>query len=141
MVSPENRAWIWPVALAGTIFFGSGHGIVAGPPIVGFDKFAHFSIFGLLATLVARCPTAVRRGTKGLAGAVVATSLYGALDEWHQSLVAGRSVTVSDWVADTLGAIVAVMLYARWRSYQRLLEWPARPAIEISGGSLTNRVR
>lgn len=33
-------------------------------------------------------------------------SLYGALDEWHQSFVPGRTPEVGDWVADTVGVIL-----------------------------------
>ena len=49
-------------------------------------------------------------------------SLFGATDEWHQSFVPGRASEVKDWVADTLGAALAVSLYAGWGRYRRLLE-------------------
>ncbi len=35
-------------------------------------------------------------------------SLYGASDEWHQSFVAGREADILDWLADTLGASMAL---------------------------------
>ena len=35
-------------------------------------------------------------------------SLYGFSDEWHQSFVAGRQSDSADWVADTIGAGLAV---------------------------------
>ena len=35
-------------------------------------------------------------------------SLYGLSDEWHQSFVAGRESDSADWVADTIGAGLAV---------------------------------
>lgn len=37
-------------------------------------------------------------------------SLYGISDEWHQSFVPGRSADVLDWVADTVGATLALVL-------------------------------
>ncbi|MCK5831984.1 MAG: VanZ family protein [Methylococcales bacterium] len=41
-------------------------------------------------------------------------SLYGLSDEWHQSFVPGRDADVMDWVADTLGALIALcILYFR----------------------------
>jgi len=43
--------------------------------------------------------------------AIVATSLYGASDEWHQSFVPLRDSDVHDWVADTIGAAAGVALY------------------------------
>ena len=40
---------------------------------------------------------------------VVFSSLYGLSDEWHQSFVEGRQSDVLDWVADTTGAILAML--------------------------------
>jgi VanZ family protein len=42
--------------------------------------------------------------------AVALSSLYGATDELHQTLVPDRTATVSDWVTDTAGAIAGVLL-------------------------------
>lgn len=33
---------------------------------------------------------------------------YGAIDEWHQSAVPGRVASVSDWMTDGCGALLAV---------------------------------
>ncbi len=39
-------------------------------------------------------------------------SFYGISDEWHQSWVPGREADVLDWIADTVGASIAlIMLY------------------------------
>jgi VanZ family protein len=35
---------------------------------------------------------------------IIAVSVYGALDEYHQSFTPGREVSALDWLADTLGA-------------------------------------
>lgn len=35
-------------------------------------------------------------------------SLYGLSDEWHQSWVPGRDADSLDWVADTIGAALAI---------------------------------
>jgi len=32
--------------------------------------------------------------------------LYGVLDEWHQSFVPGRVVSVADWAADIIGVVL-----------------------------------
>lgn len=37
-------------------------------------------------------------------------SLYGLSDEWHQSFVVGRESDSADWIADTSGAILAILL-------------------------------
>ena len=120
----ERRAWIWPLTLAAMIFFASGHSRVAGPEILGFDKLAHFSIYGLLGTLLARVPSVARVKKLGVFTGAVLASLYGVFDEVHQSFVPGRSVEVMDWVVDTAGACLAVWLYARWSDYRAFLEAP-----------------
>jgi len=114
--------WLWPATLAAAIALASGRSEVAGPDIVNIDKLAHFLVFGLLATLIARIDGVRAWPGLGLGWAVVLASTYGLLDEYHQSFTPGRFVEVADWVADTLGAAVAVALYARWPWYRRLLE-------------------
>lgn len=36
--------------------------------------------------------------------------LYGALDEWHQSFVPGRTPDATDWLADVAGVIAGYSL-------------------------------
>jgi VanZ family protein len=122
--APHTRRlrWIWPLAMAGLIVFASSQSHIPGPKIHNFDKLVHFSAFGLLATLVAR----VGPGWRGAVWALIITSAFGASDEWHQSFVPGRSCDFFDWLADTLGAAVAVAGYAGWSRYRNLLEWSLR---------------
>jgi VanZ family protein len=40
-------------------------------------------------------------------------SLYGVSDEWHQSFVAGRSSDAFDWLADTVGASLAMVFLSQ----------------------------
>lgn len=102
------------------IVVASGRSEVASPDLVDFDKVAHFGVFGLLAMLVVRNGFTPRRAWV----AVLAVSLFGLTDEWHQSFTPGRSVEFADWVADTLGAIVAVTIYVRWPRARAVLEHP-----------------
>ncbi|WPJ94478.1 VanZ family protein [Coraliomargarita algicola] len=122
------RAYWWPALLILAIFAASSTPRLATPDL-GFqfskDKLAHFLVFGLVATAILRTPWLRRRRCRDLITAVVITSAYGCCDEFRQSLTPGRSVEVADWIADTLGAIVAVSAYARWHLYRRILEWRA----------------
>jgi len=45
---------------------------------------------------------------------ILVGAAYGALDEWHQSLVPGRDPSVGDWVADAVGVVLGFLLF---RSY------------------------
>ena len=73
-------------------------------------KLAHLFAFGLLA-LLARWSFADHQPTRADLLAVVLTSLFGAVDELHQSFVPGRRAALDDWLTDTLFAALAV--YAR----------------------------
>ncbi|MBC8189796.1 MAG: VanZ family protein [Puniceicoccaceae bacterium] len=124
-----TRAYLWPGLLALAIFTASGAQQLATPDL-GFqfskDKLGHFLVFGLLATAILRTPKLRDLRQRSLLMAALIASLYGGFDEVRQSFTPGRSVELADWLADTLGALVAVLVYARWHSYRRLLEWKAR---------------
>ena len=120
--SPERRAWLWPVVIAVLIFSASSRSTVAGPRIPNFDKVVHFSVYGLLGTLACRAIA----GRRGAWWALIVVSAYGATDEWHQYFVPGRSTELADWVADTAGAAIAILMYRRWTAYRLLLERPLR---------------
>lgn len=114
------RAYFWPVAIAVLIISASHRSRVASPEIVNIDKLAHFAVYGLLATLLCRLGS----GWRAAWGALMLASAFGASDEWHQSFVPGRESELADWVADTCGAALAVVLYQGSTHYRRLLEWP-----------------
>jgi VanZ family protein len=118
--TPSRWQWGYSLALAATVVWASSSGQVAVPDcadFVNFDKLAHASVFGLLATLVLRALP-----THHPIWAVLIVSLFGATDELHQHFTPGRSMDVLDWVADTIGAVVAVSFYTYWAGYRRTLE-------------------
>jgi VanZ family protein len=120
--SSDRRKLLWPALVAATIFLASSRSTVAAPGIHNFDKIAHFSVYGLLATLLVR----LGQRPRAIALALLFTSLYGVSDEWHQSYVPGRSSEFADWCADTLGGALAIALYAGWPWYRARLERPLR---------------
>jgi VanZ family protein len=115
--------WFWgPVAaLAAGIFYLSSQAlpevIAPGP---GFDKVAHFGVYGLLGALLARAFFGTTRmGTvPTIFLAAVLGGLYGVTDEIHQSFVPARSAEVLDAVADAAGSLAGALGYAfvraRW---------------------------
>lgn len=133
------RARVWPILIAGLIVAASHRPKLASPgDIPHLDKMVHFAVYGLLATLVCRNGA----GWRAAAGAWLIVAAFGATDEWHQSFVPGRSVELADWLADTLGAALAVCLYAGVERYRRVLErdlWQPRVEKTTTGPKLTGR--
>jgi VanZ family protein len=122
-----KRHTIWPFALALAIFMASGTKNLAAPDLgfdFSYDKLAHLLVFGLLATAVLRIPRVFNSSWIGVCITIALISLFGALDEYRQSFTAGRYVELDDWIADTLGAIIASVVYYKWHYYRRFLEWP-----------------
>ncbi|AHF91093.1 teicoplanin resistance protein VanZ [Opitutaceae bacterium TAV5] len=110
--------WVYVVLLISTVIWASNHSRVAAPSISNFDKLAHFSVFGLMGTLVLR-----QLGQRRWWLALLLVSLFGASDEIHQHFTPGRSSDIRDWIADTSGAAVAIAAYCLIGPYRRLLEW------------------
>ena len=108
----------------GIIFFLShqtGDTVVL-PDLPNIDKLLHGLVYGTLAaaTLYA-VPDGVIREFPWWSGVsvVLFCLLYGLSDEWHQSFIPGRFPSGWDIGADTLGAVVVVLVWVKWSSSQR----------------------
>lgn len=103
----QKGARLLSVAWMGMIFVLSSQSSVPVPNVAeSQDKFMHLIAFGVLGVLAARgWPPRVMRDVLYL---VLAVSVYGIVDEIHQSFVAGRDASVYDWLADTLGGLIGV---------------------------------
>ena len=80
------------------------------------DKLWHMAEYGGLGALVTRLLRSLNdwRLRPGLiALAVLLCSANGAADERFQSTVPGRESSVYDWAADTVGATLGALAYAR----------------------------
>jgi VanZ family protein len=79
----------------------------------GADKVFHIAVYFVLGVLgvgaVARLRADWPRPLVG-SGALVVGALFGALDEYHQSFVVGRQMSMQDWLTDLLGLALAVIL-------------------------------
>jgi VanZ family protein len=110
------------VLYIGAIFYG-GLIRMRALPEVGFvptDKLLHAVAFGGLAFLLFRAavfgmPRAATRTQ--LSFAALGASAVGALLEVCQAFVPYRSADVLDWVADTVGAALAVALISVWQRH------------------------
>jgi VanZ family protein len=112
-------SWLPPLVYMAVIFYISSlsHPFPEVTARVS-DKVLHTIEYGVLAVLFMRALW--REGVSwrdAALAAVVMTSLYGATDEYHQAFVPNRSSTISDWVADsigaTMGASAAAAAFAR----------------------------
>ena len=77
------------------------------------DKVAHLILFGTLGI----CLGLGRRwGGDRLPHLLLLAGgwFYGALDEWHQSFVPGRSPDLMDWLADVVGVTLGYLLVLRF---------------------------
>ena len=81
---------------------------------IGLDKVAHITMFAVLAGLWAWASASTRRLFWPAVGAVA----FGALTEWQQHFVPTRSMELGDFLADSSGVALALVLFAvmaRWR--------------------------
>jgi len=84
------------------------------PSVAVGDKLKHFTAFfglSVLLSLTLLYQNKVLLLKKYfLAAALIISSIYGLLDEIHQSFVPGRNNEFLDWVADSLGAAAGVFI-------------------------------
>lgn len=97
--------WAAAVLTLGTLQLKSG-----GLP-VGWDKAAHFAMYGVGGALAAW--TGYVRGHREGLIALIAVLLTGVADELHQSTLATRRADLLDWIADAAGAGIFYLVLGR----------------------------
>jgi VanZ family protein len=86
------------------------------------DKFHHFSAYFVMSMFAWRCLRHLGISSSLLAMAsIVFCSLYGISDEWHQSFVEGRNSDSLDWLADTIGACIGMLVLGGFFRYKKTL--------------------
>ena len=79
--------------------------------VVHLACFAAFAFFTALAFFGIKAPGDESSWIKRIFLPALVISLYGIIDEIHQSFVPGRSSSFLDWCADTIGAIIGSSLF------------------------------
>lgn len=154
-----RRWWIWilPISLASAIIWLSSRSSypmdVSLPP--PWDKLAHASAFGALAFAF---DLALRFSIRGLPMyrrhlfVLVFVMVFAASDEWHQRFVPNRSCDIFDWLADMVGAILALklavlpFLWTRkltgtsWEKGKPFRPFPSRPLILVADPHWTDEL-
>jgi VanZ family protein len=104
--------WAAVIAWMGVIFFLSAQSKLPDltPGLPGLEEIGgHLTAYGVLAGLL----WWALRGTRvryPATWALVLAVLYGATDEFHQSFVPGRDMSLSDLMVDLIGASAALLI-------------------------------
>ena len=113
-------------------WLGSIHTTLSIPQgLFAKDKANHFVAFGVLTLLCVRAfrfKYANLGNRRAVALSVAASSLVGALLEFWQAFLPYRTSELMDWVADTLGALLAGLagyLWLRRRAWRLVKRDPA----------------
>jgi VanZ family protein len=117
--------WGPVIAYMTAMFYAQSWPNAPQPPGPLTDKHEHFFFYGVLGVLALRALTNAqwRRVSAATAlGAIVFSSLYGVVNEFHQRFVPGRSYEVLDMIANAVGASVAVALVWAWSIIRRRSE-------------------
>jgi len=75
-----------------------------GPTFPGADKVAHFGFYGVMGFLFVLWRRELGgRAAPAVIWAAIFAALLGAVDEFHQQWIPGRSMELLDWAADFAG--------------------------------------
>ncbi len=103
-----TRGQLYLAMLAGwvalTLTLTSIPNLNVGPNFRGADKIAHFCFYGMMGFLFVLWRREIGKGAvAAVIWAAIFAALLGAVDEFHQQWIPGRSMDLLDWAADFLG--------------------------------------
>jgi VanZ family protein len=111
-------------ALALTLWLLSSRSTLPMPQgVFGLDKLVHFGAYTALALSLCLWPKPaswVQHPLRTALIIIIISSVYGGVDELHQSFVPGRDASVFDWLADTLGAVFGAAGFGWWRRLKQV---------------------
>jgi VanZ family protein len=128
-VDYQIKYWLPVYFYAFAIFLSSAQSRLEMPiNVIGIDKVFHFIAYAILGILIYRAcdrsqKTLISR--KAYFWSAIASVLYGFSDEFHQFFVPGRQTSEWDFVADSLGAIVAIIIIHKLTARKRRASAPA----------------
>ena len=95
------------VAIVLALMIGGAQPVAVGLVPSPWDKLVHAVVFAVLAVSVGLASG--RGGRRVLVVAFAGALLVGALDEWHQVFLPGRSAGLDDLLADAVGAAIGAL--------------------------------
>jgi VanZ family protein len=98
------------------------------PSFPGADKIAHFGFYGVAGFLFVLWRREIGTGSAmAVVWAAIFAALLGAVDEFHQQWIPGRSMELLDWVADFAGGTAGGFCSAVTASMIPVLLTPKHP--------------
>lgn len=126
------KFWMPVVLWALVIFSFSSYSVGSSNQIYWKDfvikKTAHIVEYAILTILIYRALKAYKFKSRNAAlYAILASVLYGATDEFHQSFTPGREPRIRDVFFDTIGAVMAIYGIWNWvgklpKNYRKYFE-------------------
>jgi VanZ family protein len=124
------RYWLPLIAYCLLIFIQSSSADPMDlPAIPVIDKLLHGAAYSLLGVLFYRAYRSRWPDASGwtMANAsLLSAAFYGMTDEIHQYFVPGRSADPWDWLADTVGAMLGVIVYHAFLYVSARRSWSCR---------------
>jgi VanZ family protein len=99
-------------------------------PLVGLaSNLSHIPAFGVLAFLLLKAISGTRQPSWERCGlALLGSGAYAVVDEWHQSFVPGRHMSVGDFLLDLVGiGSVLLILHLRASATREVSTAPPQP--------------
>ncbi len=127
----RKASWSLPIAFGLLIFWMSHQSVLPMNASIErpWDKVAHFFIYATLAGALEWAWRTARRDVplyRRHLWVFLLVSLFGCLDEVHQSFVPGRDVEILDGVVDSLGAAFGLMVLSLpflWTRHLKPFSW------------------
>ena len=110
MTGRPDVGWAAASAAWMAVIFGLSSLPGSAVPIGRFGSLGHFVLYAALGGLYLLTLRPVLATPHARVVAVVLASLYGLSDEFHQAFVPGRVPDPADWLVDTAGAVVGVLV-------------------------------
>ena len=88
--------------------------------ILNFDKFVHvveYTIYGILLMLAFSTAESSKIAKNAFVISLLVGIAYGGSDEIHQLFVVGRKTSVFDFVADSFGVVVGIILFSKFNFF------------------------
>jgi VanZ family protein len=110
--------WVPALGWMAVTFYLSHQPTLPIPPAFPHqDKIFHFTAYFFLSTFYC---FGLHKSNWPLSFGFLFAAVYGFSDEFHQSFVPGRDMSLLDWLADVTGAGVAIFLFPLWIKFFRV---------------------